>query len=440
MAEDCVRALPVTIVDLLSNSIILRQTTPYIPIRELQRLAATCTALRNLIYHSPLAWHYLNLSTVKRAVIDSSPIDVGGFSWRAERMDESLTEDDFYAGPLRGIFSKLRLRRVLGNVQSLVLDGLSVPADLIREIMSEDQYRVRILSIREVKNLNPAKLQQVLRYVCRPTRAEGTPTLNALYYFGPKDAPKPTTQSRSKLTSGRELGVMGSPGAQIGAEWNEKSTHTLSTTLCDEESKWYGRTGRAIKRPQSDWADTLTVCKGIINFDAVLCRGPKHNINLVDSKDFLQPTIATVALGSGCESCGSSPEGEAMFGESDDSALPLLGPVPCHSTATRAALRPDRRADSGSPKLFVRCEECLRGRWCEQCNRWWCETCYQEPVSREHLRTDMQQIELRDELQRNGWATVTHGPSNQAVKVYSKMCTEYCLLQSIEMISDGMWG
>lgn len=361
-------------------------------------------------------------------------------------MDESLTEDDFYAGPLRGIFGNLHSNHVLKFVQTLVLDGLSVPADLVREIISEHRYRIKVLSVRECKNLNVAKLQQVLRYVCRPTRAEGTPGLRALYFFGPKEGSR-TPVTLPHVANGRSLGVMASEGAQIGAEWNQRSTSMLEEKLLDDESKWYGCTGRAIKRPYSDWAETLQVCRGLIHFDAVLCRGPRHDITKVESKDFLQPTIATVALGAdGCEACGSCPEGPAVFGSSSDDSLPLLGPVPSHSSTLRAAIRPDNLKGSSFPKLILRCEDCLRGRWCEQCNRWWCEDCYQEPISRAHLRTEMQQVELREDLARDGWTSVPRAPGSGdpagTVKVYSKLCVEHCLVG--EMMagagSGGMWG
>lgn len=431
--------LPVTLLDLLSNTIVLRTTAPYIPVGDLLKLASTCKALRELVYTQSEAWRYLNLTRIKRAIIDTAPVDIGGFSWRAERMDESLTEDDFYAGPLRGIFGKLHSKRILKYVQTLVLDGLTVPVDLVREIVSEDRYHVRILSLREAKQLNITKLQQVLRYIVRPTREENTPRLKALYFFGPKDAPRTIAAPPPKAPS---LGVMGGPGAAIGVEWNRLSTNDLASDLGDEESKWYGCHGRVIKRPYSEWAETLQVCKGLIYFDAVLCRGPRHDITKVSSKDFLQPTIATIALGpDGCESCHSCPEGPALFPNTSDETLPLLGPVPSHSSTVRSCVRPEQREDGSFPKLILRCEDCLRGRWCEQCNRWWCEDCYQEPVSRTSLRTEMQQEEMREDLQRNGWATVTNAPSGQ-VKVFSKLCVEHCLVGEMMQTagSGGMWG
>ncbi|KAK5677222.1 hypothetical protein LTS10_010411 [Elasticomyces elasticus] len=443
---DDARVLPTTLLDLLSNVIVLRQTAPYIPVSSIIALSATCRTFRDIVNSQSDVWRYLDLTKVTQ--IDTSPIDVGGVTWRAERMDESLTEDDFYAGPLRGIFSNLYQRRILRYVQTLVLDGLSVPADLVREVVAEDRYSVRTLSIREAKHMNQSKLQQVLRYAVRPTRAEGTPKLKALYFFGPKDAARYMIGQQQRLEGSQALGVMASEGAQIGAEWNERSSNSLSTSLGDEETKWYNATGRALRKPQSDWPDTLAVCKGLIAFDAVLCRGPRHDITKVNSQDFLQPTIATIALGlAGCEICHSCPESPAVFGKAAESALPLLGPAPNHGSTVRAAQHPhSRSSDGGMPQLILRCEDCLRGRWCERCNRWWCEDCYEEPVSRMHLRTELQQVETREDLQRNGWTGVTAdgkaGVGGAPFKVYSRLCTEHCLVK--EMMhgagSNGMWG
>lgn len=438
-----VDSLPVTLIDLLANSVILRQIAPYIPFRSLLDLSATNTSIRDIIISQPEPWRHLDLTRIKSAIIDATPLDVGGVSWRSQRMDEALTEDEFYAGPLRGIFSRLLRKQILRNVQTMVLDGLSVPADIVREVATENQYSVKILSIREAKNLNQSRLQQVLRYIVRPTRAEGTPRLKALYFFGLKDSTRSNIwqqQQRQPAT----VGVATSEGAQIGAAWNQRFSAALSSTISDDEIRWYGCTGRVMKRPLSDWAETVRACKGLIAFDAVLCRGPRHDISKVDSKNFLQPAIATVALGpGGCESCGCCPEGPAIFGESPEYTLPLLSPAPTHSSTLRAAQCPQNIPDA-YPRLILRCEDCLRSRWCERCNRWWCEECYPEPVSRIDP-TDMQQREPRDQLRQEGWESITRevyegdGPQ---VKVYSKLCTEHCLVS--EMMSgagsNGMWG
>lgn len=58
----------------------------------------------------------------------------------------------------------------------------------------------------------------------------------------------------------------------------------------------------------------------------------------------------------------------------------------------------------------------------------------------------MQQVELREDLARDGWASVPRAPGSGdpagTVKVYSKLCVEHCLVG--EMMagagSGGMWG
>ena len=84
--------LPTTLLDVLSNSLVLRQTAPYITARNVLALAATSKAIRHVLGAHADVWRYVNLTDISSARIDSSPIDVGGMSWRAERMDESLTE------------------------------------------------------------------------------------------------------------------------------------------------------------------------------------------------------------------------------------------------------------------------------------------------------------------------------------------------------------
>lgn len=441
-------ALPLTLVDLLSNSLLLHQTAPYLTVSALLALARTCRTLHSLILQSPDSFRYLDLSTVRSAVIDASPIDTGGISWRAERMDEALTEDEFNSGPLRGVFSKLARRNVLRNVSTMVLDGLSVPADIVREIIAEDRFNVRILSIREVKNLRERKLMQILRYAVRPSRPEGTPKLKGLYYFGPRDPASvglPSGRNALPPRTPRDRGVMSSEGAQIGAEWNERSNQALSAVLARTEDRWYQATGRMLRRqPILEWAETLEACEGVIHFDAVLCRGPRHDPRTALShqasddltatvSQYLKPAVAMIALGpSGCAKCGMCAEGPATFGQSPSSHLPLLSPPPLHSSTIRAAQRPTVIDSAPLPPLIARCEDCLRGRWCERCNKWWDEPCYSTGT-----RTELQQQELMQDLV-SGLVT----KPQEDIKVHMGLCVERCLVG--EMMagagSAGMWG
>jgi hypothetical protein len=439
--------VPLTLVDLLSNSLILRQTAPYLPVSAIYALSGTSQDLRQTIAYSPEATRYLNLSPIKSATFDSSPIDTGGISWRSQRMDEALTEDEFYSGPLRGIMSRLSRQSVLGNVSTMLLDGLTVPAEIVREIISEDKYNVRILSIREAKHLNERKLMQALKYAVRPTRPTGTPKLRGLYIFGPMEAspgpPEPIIgrrRSPTRYPDSSPAGVMSVLGAQLGAEWNKRSQEALTKDLCGVEDKWYQPTGFMFKKktPLSDWADTIAACEGIIHFDAVLCRGPRHNPLNYAHQDpntpqnphntYLTPAIATVALGPhGCNKCKSCPEGPAIFGESPSHHLPLLSPPPLHSSSIRAAQWPHTKDNSTEPpKLFVRCKDCLKHRWCERCGKWWDESCYMPT----NTRTELQNQEFMQ------WQVLsTEERPKEDIKVHMGLCVDNCLVD--EMMAGG---
>jgi hypothetical protein len=446
------------LLNLLSNDLVLRQTAPHLPPSALLSLSTTNKSFQALICTRASAWRHLDLSNVRSAIIDTSPIDAGGISWRAERMDESLTEDDFYSGPLRGIFSKLQSKIVLQYVHTLILDGLSVPADLVREIVAEDRFNVRILSLRDCKHLNQTKLQQLLRYAVRPGRPEGSPKLRGLYVFGHKDSPQ-LPQPKAAITDTAlpaPRGILASEGAQIGSEWNFKSTAAINASLpSDDEQRWYGRSGRALPRTTAAWADVMHACQGIIAFDATLCRGPRHDITLTTGKEFLPPAIAGVALGpKGCETCGTCPESPAVFGQSDESALPLLAPPPTHASTIRASQRPSTTSTSTSstfPPLLTRCEDCLRNRWCERCNRWWCESCYTEPISRTATAPPPPAPMIPASLlsgatvQSVEWggppasgAAVSQGGA--PIKVHYNFCVEHCLVGEMMMSADGFWS
>ena len=369
-------------------------------------------------------------------------------------MDEAVTEDDFCSGPLRGIFSFFRRKKVLSDVQTLILDGLSVPADLVREIICDEPYNIRILSIREVKNLNERKLLQVLKSAVRPSRSEDTPKLRGLYFFGPRDRLLKSS-GESSLGTNRTLpstGVTTSLGAQLGMEWNHKSHQALSTSLATEGDQWYQASGKIIIKPYlSEWASVLEMCRGIIAFDAVLCRSFRHELKPFEQKPasfdagtiagtakvpeyYITPSIATFALGpTGCAQCHTSPEGPAMLGISPIEHLPLLAPPPRHSSSVKAAQRVIP-STCISPQFFARCGECLVNRRCERCNKWWCESCCK--ASAISTYTMMQKAEmLEDGID---WTDEV----NENIKVHLGLCVESCLVEQ-EMAgagSVGMWG
>ncbi|KAK0616806.1 hypothetical protein B0T14DRAFT_434277 [Immersiella caudata] len=409
---------------LLANSLVLSHTTPYLSCYDILNLAATSRAFRFLVYQTPQVFRRLELSNVRTAQFDIDGIDRGGESWRNNQVDENLTEDDFYSGPLRGIFSSLRRADILRDVQILSLDGLSVTAELIHDILIDPAFSVRILSIRGAKNLNERKLRGALQYACRESRAPDTPRLKGLYVFGPRDSVSVLSpgSSGSSTTSGGA-----SPASDVASSWNTRSQKALSESLVEEPEAWYARSGEQFpRRISSEWAPTLAACDGIIAFDSVLCAGPRHlnspawgSVSLDALNAAGSPAsanvplyaVATHSLLEGCAGCGSAPEGWTVWGEyavtyqqdpferrtttsnsADIGRFPLLAPPPMHSANLRAAMCPTGQQLKPRPysasslkhskaRFIPRCSDCLLDRYCKGCRRWWCEACYVGPFA-----------------------------------------------------------
>ncbi|EXK86013.1 hypothetical protein FOQG_10066 [Fusarium oxysporum f. sp. raphani 54005] len=329
-----------TLFDTLYNSLVLRHTLPYLPVSGLLNLAATCRDIRYLLHETPGVFRHIDLTRVKTAHCEGAHKETERnlAVWHNVTLSDYLTEDDFYAGPLRGIFSTLRQRDILRDVQSLILDGLSVTAELCHEIINDPSYSVRMLSIRGVNNLNHGKLRAALAYACRSSRPENTPRLKAIYVFGPMPCDENAQANDSD------------------AWWSKKGRVLNSTSDMD------------------DWAQCMLACQSLISFDAVLCQGPRHASSPAFGSCSVSspwsPAVATFSVG-GCAGCGKAPEG-VMTAETHCSSLPLLAPPPILSSSVQAATTPR----PGHEDFVPRCADCLRDRFCVACNKWWCETCY----------------------------------------------------------------
>jgi hypothetical protein len=88
------RDLPNSLLLLLSNTIVLYQTTPYLPVSSLFALGATSKSFKGLVYTTPKLFRYLDLSEVKSAQSAIGSIDHGGEVWRNVQLDENVTEDE----------------------------------------------------------------------------------------------------------------------------------------------------------------------------------------------------------------------------------------------------------------------------------------------------------------------------------------------------------
>ena len=89
--------LPTTLLHLLSNSLVLDQTVPYLPVSSLLALGATSKSFKDLVHRTPHVFRYVHLSNVKSAQFEIPNIDNGGNSWRNVQLDENVTEDESVA-------------------------------------------------------------------------------------------------------------------------------------------------------------------------------------------------------------------------------------------------------------------------------------------------------------------------------------------------------
>lgn len=317
---------------------------------------------------------------------------------------------------MRAVFSTLERREILQHVQTLVLDGLSVTSELCHEIINSASFSVRILSIRNVENLNQSKLRGALQYACRRSRPKHTPKLRALYVFGPRDPPSPAPSGAAPDAA---------PDAPPdGADWN----HKTQTSSLGRQDAWWSKRGRIISRPVSEeWAGCMVACEGIIAFDAVLCHGPRHvnspalgNTSLPASS---RPAVATFAL-TGCENCGTAPEGLLHPTSPPPASLPLLAPPPILSSSVRAATSPQ----TPHQPFVARCIDCLGERHCAACNKWWCEACHRLPG--QGLQADIGGVVVVDDEDEDDSLPAIESLELVHAAIKIKVCCRQCIVES----------
>ncbi|KAJ6018075.1 hypothetical protein N7451_001454 [Penicillium sp. IBT 35674x] len=281
----------------LTNSLILDHVAPYLAAPSLLALASTSRLMYSMITQTPYIFRHLDLTRCRGAQLPK----------KSQRQDDLQTEDEVYSAPLRCIFASLEKRSVLQDVRTLVLDGLPVPANLVADIILTDRFNVSILSIRECLHLNERKLMQVIQHAVRPTRPEGTPRIKGIYHFSPRTkAPRGVVRRRYRDWWGSRIGSR-SPSQSSSSSSSSASSDDEEDVprTPAEQNEWYSSSGRLFKHTLDEgWAQTLQKCEGIIAFDAVLCRGPRHDVNLYSADEgkmapeapMLGPAVATVAL------------------------------------------------------------------------------------------------------------------------------------------------
>lgn len=404
----------INLLSLLYNPLILSHVIPHLPVTSTLSLASTSHSFRTLVYHihSGIVFRRWDISTLTspflRADISAQEAIVDGAYYR-HTTDDMLSVDDYYSAPLRRVFDVLKKKNVLSCVTTLILDGLAVPSALLREILCDEPYNVRILSIRGVKSLGDEKLMQILRYLIRPSRPRGSPKLKGLYYFTLAEGSFPSAFTSRDVRASPEHadGVTTTAGSHLGQR-------LASTRTLPRNSIWASGAGNIIQCSTSNneaWAQVLAACQGIVAFDTVICRhGPGSHA---------APQVADLGLSAeGCQTCHSAPERPLIFGETPAHDLPLLSPVPPFASTVKAA---QRIPPHENKKFYARCTFCMRDRRCVTCNAWWCENCYTPPSKRGQESTGAPQADI---------------------KVHMGFCVQRCLVEALYTGAGegGMWG
>ena len=87
----------------------------------------------------------------------------------------------------------------------------------MRDLLCDSRFSIRILSLRGVKGLGDEKLMEALRYIIRPGRPKGTPSLKGLYYFTPLHKSADYSRVNPQQRHPQVGGITNSVGAQLGA-------------------------------------------------------------------------------------------------------------------------------------------------------------------------------------------------------------------------------
>jgi hypothetical protein len=343
-----------TLLDLISNHLVLAQLAPYLSTSALFHLAITSRSFSEALRGDPKAFQRLDLSTVRGVPFELC---------EDEAPEEHVLFDKHsdgpwarYCLPLMKLASTSWKWDILPRVQTLILDRQYIHSDTLRDILLDGACQIRLLSLLGVWGLDRIEFQSLIDDIFRGGRRGDGPRLEGIYYFG---APLVSKKFQEQVDDESTL-------ATAAKESGSPSTD-------DDLNTWYRHSQVAFQAPRIEFDSALLrVTQGVVVWDAVLCRAPRHTY---PHDRFIVPAIASVALGpTGCHICHSSPEGPGRT----VNQLPLLSPPPLHSSSIKVAqeIPSDKKYIAPLP-FYARCVNCLKNRWCACCNKWWCEDCYQ---------------------------------------------------------------
>ncbi|KAI5852449.1 hypothetical protein DFP73DRAFT_532758 [Morchella snyderi] len=211
--------------------------------------------------------------------------------------------------------------RILHATRTLILDNTPITETGLRALIAprrgvDPQSTIQLLSIRGCDKITDHSLMALLASLVTSHSATEL-SLKGVYWFTPPS-------SSSTTTTGRTV-----------------------------------RNNRL--RLTREWVPILQMCAGRIVFDTVVCGGHAHSDKHAAPAPAPVPAqLANVRLGgsgSRCRGCGAreAPRSKALV-----APAPLFGGVAAACSGAEGVLR---------------CEGCVKERWCECCGAWWCEAC-----------------------------------------------------------------
>ena len=318
-----------SLLQVFQNALVLRHSCPYIGVDGLLSLAAASRAFRDLLFETPHVFQRVDLSNNKLCTLMVQKGDKrhGTFiasMFETPGMDGRATEstfEEYLARPLDSVLGHLTRLSIIQDVRVLILDGLAVPGCFLSALLcGEIKNDIRLLSLRGVEELSEDSLAKCLRYLIRSSRPISEPRLKGLYFFTKVDEIAQRSNAGQIMSSfPAAAGVTNSTGAQLGSGLvgqGVKAQLEPRVSLRSDDI-WYDALGEvSMKASGQLWGDLLEACEGLIAFDATICR---HDRDVYDDP---RPKIANIRL-SGCQSCGSCPEGGSFLATSRIALSPL---------------------------------------------------------------------------------------------------------------------
>lgn len=179
-----------------------------------------------------------------------------------------LSLSDYCPAPLLRVFLGLKKKDMLLSVTTLVLDCLSVPSPLLRQILFDAPFNIRILTIRDVKWLCDEEFMQILQYLIRPPRPECSRKLKELQYFTLSNHEFSLTNTirDTQTTSKTAHGVTTIAGSHLG----QRPASIRSQYLHPRWASCSARISAAQESANEACAQLVKACQEIVAFDAMM--------------------------------------------------------------------------------------------------------------------------------------------------------------------------